>query len=108
MNPDLIFSGCYGDLIYLVEAKMADARTRIGIVNDHEAHAELARVYQEWRVGSGQQQVPGILKCFCHRPDFLQNVITMGDCVHFSDGHLNRRIKEAIASWVSYLNRCPY
>ena len=87
---------------------MADVRTKIGIVNDQDAHGELARVYEEWRASSGQQQVPGILKCFSHRPDFLRDVITMGDCVHFSDGHLKRRTKEAIATWVSYLNRCPY
>jgi uncharacterized peroxidase-related enzyme len=30
------------------------------------------------------------------------------DTVHFSQGHLDRKTKEAIASWVSYLNRCPY
>ena len=52
--------------------------------------------------------MPGILKCFSHRPDFLREVMTFSDTVHFSEGHLTRRHKEAIASWVSYLNRCPY
>jgi hypothetical protein len=28
--------------------------------------------------------------------------------VHFSEGHLIRRHKEMIASYVSFLNRCPY
>jgi hypothetical protein len=48
------------------------------------------------------------LKCFSHRPDFLHDVMKFGDTVHFSEGHLTRKTKEAIASWVSYLNRCPY
>jgi hypothetical protein len=28
--------------------------------------------------------------------------------VHFSEGHLTRRVKEMIASYVSALNQCPY
>jgi len=30
------------------------------------------------------------------------------DTVHFSEGHLSRRIKEMIAGYVSALNHCPY
>jgi alkylhydroperoxidase family enzyme len=52
--------------------------------------------------------MPGILKCFSHRPDFLRDVMSFGNTIHFSEGHLTRRTKEAIASWVSWLNRCPY
>jgi alkylhydroperoxidase family enzyme len=52
--------------------------------------------------------MPGILKCFSHRPDFLREVMKFSDTVHFSQGHLDRKTKEAIASWVSWLNRCPY
>jgi alkylhydroperoxidase/carboxymuconolactone decarboxylase family protein YurZ len=35
-------------------------------------------------------------------------VIEFGNTLHFSEGHLSRRYKELIASYVSYLNRCPY
>jgi alkylhydroperoxidase/carboxymuconolactone decarboxylase family protein YurZ len=52
--------------------------------------------------------VPGILKCFGARPDFLREVMRFSNTVHFSEGHLSRRYKEMIASYVSYLNRCPY
>jgi hypothetical protein len=52
--------------------------------------------------------VPGIIKCFGARPDFLRQVIQFSNTVHFSEGHLSRRHKEMIASHVSYLNRCPY
>jgi len=42
------------------------------------------------------------------RPDFLRQVVDFSNTVHFSEGHLIRRHKEMIASYVSYLNRCPY
>lgn len=87
---------------------MSEQKTKIKLIEDAEADGEVARVYDEWRAKSGRQQMPGILKCFSHRPDFLRDVMQFSDRVHFSDGHLNRKTKEAIASWVSWLNRCPY
>jgi len=87
---------------------MPEDSTKIQIVEDRDETGEDAKVYDEWRAKSGRQNMPGILKCFSHRPDFLRDVLKFGDTVHFSEGHLTRRTKEAIASWVSYLNRCPY
>jgi uncharacterized peroxidase-related enzyme len=87
---------------------MKDPETKIRLIEDADATGEVAAVYDEWRQKSGRQKVPGILKCFSHRPDFLRDVMKFSDTVHFSEGHLTRRTKEAIASWVSYLNRCPY
>ncbi|HET9804776.1 MAG TPA: hypothetical protein VFP96_16155 [Candidatus Acidoferrum sp.] len=81
---------------------------KISFVEDADATGDVAAVYDEWRSQSGRQQMPGILKCFSHRPDFLRQVMDFSNTVHFSEGHLTRRIKEAIASYVSYLNRCPY
>jgi len=81
---------------------------KVGLIEDADATGEVAEVYDEWRAKSGRQQMPGILKCFSHRPDFLRQVMAFSDTVHFSEGHLNRKTKEAIASYVSYLNRCPY
>ena len=81
---------------------------KIEFIEDREAVGELAKVYDEWRAHSGRQNLPGILKCFSHRPDFLRQVMDFSNTVHFSEGHLDRRMKEAIASYVSYLNRCPY
>jgi uncharacterized peroxidase-related enzyme len=87
---------------------MSEHETKIKLIEDKDATGEVAVVYDEWRAKSGRQQMPGILKCFSHRPDFLREVMKFSDTVHFSEGHLNRKTKEAIASWVSYLNRCPY
>ena len=82
--------------------------TKIRITEDAEATGETEAAYDFWRSGSGRQQVPGIIKCFGARPDFLRQVVQFSNTVHFSEGHLSRRHKEMIASYVSYLNRCPY
>lgn len=81
---------------------------KINLIEDADATGEVAQVYDEWRAESGRQQVPGILKCFSHRPDFLRQVMAFSNTIHFSEGHLDRKTKEAIASYVSYLNRCPF
>src|ERR1700729_2855716 len=82
--------------------------TKIKIIEDAEATGETAAAYDFWRAGSGRHQVPGIIKCFGARPDFLRQVVQFSNKVHFSEGHLSRRHKEMIASYVSYLTRCPY
>ena len=89
---------------------MKDAADARGVPMSKEQSREIVygMPYDEWRAKSGRQLMPGILKCFSHRPDFLREVMRFSDTVHFSEGHLNRKTKEAIASWVSYLNRCPY
>jgi hypothetical protein len=86
----------------------AKSATKIKVIEDAEATGETAAAYDVWRAASGRQRVPGIIKCFGARPDFLRQVIEFGNTVHFSEGHLTRRHKEMIASYVSYLNRCPY
>lgn len=93
------------DQIPVVKQKV---ERKISFIEDAEAIGEVSKVYDEWRAKSGRQQMPGILKCFSHRPDFLRQVMAFSDTVHFSEGHLTRKVKEAIASYVSYLNRCPY
>jgi hypothetical protein len=81
---------------------------KIRIAEDQDATGEIAAAYDYWRAGSGRKQVPGIIKCFSARPDFLRQVVDFSNTIHFSEGHLTRRHKEMIASYVSYLNRCPY
>jgi hypothetical protein len=90
------------------EPHPAPSATKIRITEDHEAAGEVAAAYDFWRAGSGRKQMPGIIKCFGARPDFLRQVVEFSNTVHFSEGHLSRRHKEMIASYVSYLNRCPY
>ena len=87
---------------------MNERTTKIDVIEEAEATGELKEVYQNWQKQTGRGAVPGILQCFSHRPDFLADVIQFSNRVHFSEGHLTRRMKESIASWVSALNRCPY
>lgn len=87
---------------------VAKAGLKINQIQDADATGETAAVYDEWRAASGRTRMPGILKCFGQRPDFLRQVMQFSNTVHFSEGHLSRRYKEMIASYVSYLNRCPY
>jgi hypothetical protein len=87
---------------------VSDLGPKIKLIEDAQASGETAAVYEEWRAKSGRPKMPGILKCFGQRPDFLRQVMKFSDAVHFSEGHLTRRYKEMIASYVSYLNRCPY
>jgi hypothetical protein len=92
----------------VAESPATTPATKIRITEDHEATSETAAAYDFWRRGSGRNQVPGIIKCFGARPDFLRQVVEFSNTVHFSQGHLTRRHKEMLASYVSFLNRCPY
>nr|AUN36733.1 hypothetical protein [uncultured bacterium] len=87
---------------------VSELGSKISLIQDADATGETAKVYDEWRAKSGRSKMPGILKCFGQRPDFLRQVMQFSDTVHFSEGHLSRRYKEMIASYVSFLNRCPY
>ena len=89
-------------------AGQAPPPPKIRIIEDAEATGDTLAAYDYWRAGSGRTQVPGIIKCFGSRPDFLRQVVDFSNTIHFSEGHLQRRHKEMIASYVSYLNRCPY
>src|SRR3954465_15937237 len=69
------------------------AVTKIRIIEDAEATGEIGAAYDFWRASSGRQQVPGIIKCFGARPDFLRKVVEFSNTVHFCEGHLSRRHK---------------
>ena len=84
------------------------SETNIHLVEDAEATGEVARVYDEWRARGGRRMVPGIYKCFSARPDVLRSLMEFSDRLHFAEGHLTRRMKEAIATYVSAINHCPY
>ena len=82
---------------------------RIAWINDADATGELGVIYRDWLAHNpGRESLPEILKCFSQRPDFLRDVMAFSYRVHFSEGHLTRRVKEMIATYVSALNQCPY
>lgn len=78
-------------------------------IEDAEAQGELAEIYRAYKEAHPHRdQMPGILKCFSLRPDFLKQVMDVSSSLHFAEGHLTRRVKEMIATYVSVLNQCPY
>ena len=81
---------------------------RIRWVEEEEATGELAEIYRTYMEQTGRPRVAGILKCFSPRPDFLQDVMQFSQHIHFSDGHLTRRTKEMIATYVSSINHCKF
>ncbi len=49
-----------------------------------------------------------IMRCLSLRPDFGKHMHEAINRLHFSDGALSRRDHEAIATYVSGVNRCPF
>jgi uncharacterized peroxidase-related enzyme len=83
-------------------------KTKIRVIDEKDATGEVASVYKEWRTRTGRSFVPGIYKCFSARPDVLRCIMALAESLHFSEGKLTRRMKEAIATYVSAINRCSY
>lgn len=82
---------------------------RIRWIAEDDARGPIADAYADWKAENpGRPGIPGILKCFSLRPDFFRDVVAFSDRLHFSEGHLTRRLKEMIATYVSALNQCPY
>jgi alkylhydroperoxidase family enzyme len=82
---------------------------RIRWVNEGEAAGEIHEAFAAWMAANpGREHVPPILKCLSLRPDLFRAMDDLSERLHFNDGHLTRRLKEMIATYVSALNRCPY
>lgn len=60
------------------------------------------------RLLGGRRQIPGILRTMSLKPQYVAYINDLSRVAHFSDGFLNRRTKEMIATYVSALNRCKY
>lgn len=57
--------------------------------------------------GGGMRPVPEIMKTMSLRPEIMEAINNLSG-FHFSDGFLDRRAHEMIASYVSALNKCKY
>jgi len=98
----------YALLEQLRPALTSHTETHIPIVDEAEASGETAAVYQYFRDQTGRRDVPGIVKCFATDPAFARQMIDISSTLLFADGHLARRQKEMIATYISKLNACPY
>jgi len=82
---------------------------RIAWIEEGEATGELGELYGHWLAQNPERkEIPGILKCMSQSPGLLRAVFEISYRVQFVEGHLSRRLKELIATWVSVLNQCPY
>ncbi len=83
---------------------------RIPWIEDEDAEGtRLGEIYRRWKEANpGRDRMPGILKTFSRNPDLLEKIIELVYPLHFAEGHLTRRVKEMIATYVSGLNACPY
>jgi uncharacterized peroxidase-related enzyme len=82
--------------------------TTLPVVEENNASAEVAALYQHFRAHFGRPDVPGILKCFATHPPLLRHMMDLSESLIFTDGALTRRQKEMIATLVSVENSCPY
>ena len=82
--------------------------TNLPIVQEDAATGAVAKSYSDYREHFGRPDVPGILKCFATHPPLLEQMIALASSLLFIEGHLPRRVKEMIATYVSALNDCPY
>jgi uncharacterized peroxidase-related enzyme len=82
--------------------------TTLPVVEESNASAEVAALYQHFRTHFGRPDVPGILKCFATHPPLLRHMMDLSESLIFTDGALTRRQKEMIATLVSVENSCPY
>lgn len=78
-------------------------------IEEGDATGDLGDFIQKWRAANLQRdKFPDILHCFSARPDVLKQISELSYSLHFSNGHLDRRTKEMIATLVSGINHCPY
>jgi len=82
--------------------------TNLPLVQEDAATRPVSRSYAYYRERFGRPDVPGILKCFATHPPLLEQMIALASTLLFTEGHLPRRVKEMIATYVSALNNCPY
>jgi uncharacterized peroxidase-related enzyme len=82
--------------------------TTIPVVEEDAAVGAVAKAYDVYRTRLGRPHVPGILKCFATHPPLLEQMIELASSLLFSESHLPRVTKEMIATYISYLNACPY
>ena len=80
----------------------------LDVIEESEATAEVAALYQHFCEHFGRPDVPGILKCFATHPPLLRHMMDLSESLIFAEGHLTRRHKEMIATLVSVENDCPY
>jgi uncharacterized peroxidase-related enzyme len=98
----------YEKLSHMTTKHGSPASTNLRVVEEDQADAEVSRLYEQFRSRFGRLDLPGILKCFATHPPLLRHMMDIAEALLFAEGHLTRRHKEMIATFVSVQNHCPY
>jgi len=84
------------------------APANLPVIEEDRASCEVAELYAQFRTRFGRPDIPGILKCFATHPPLLRHMMEISERLIFAEGHLSRREKEMIATFISVQNDCPY
>jgi uncharacterized peroxidase-related enzyme len=95
-------------LLHQYKKVEVEEETNLPVIEEADATGAVADAYAYFREHFGRQNIPGILKCFATHPPLLQQMMEIASTMLFCEGHLTRRMKEAIATYISSLNQCPY
>jgi uncharacterized peroxidase-related enzyme len=98
----------YEQLSRLRIASASSSTANLPAVEESQATTEVALLYDQFRSRFGRQDVPGILKCFATHPPLMEAMMDIAASLLFADGHLVRRHKEMLATFISSQNKCPY
>lgn len=98
----------YESIARVARKPRPSASANLPVIEEDQASSEVADLYAYFRTHFGRPDVPGILKCFATHPPLLRHIMDLSESLIFSDGHLTRRHKEMIATFVSIQNDCPY
>ena len=86
----------------------ADEAKNLPVIGEGDASPEVGELYARFRRTFGRPRVPGILQCFATHPPLLEHMMGLAESMLFSEGHLGRKNKEMIATFVSSRNGCAY
>jgi len=86
---------------------MAAARRAAGVMRIDWAEPGDPRLAEAQRLMGGRS-VPEIMRTMSLRPELMGPINELAMKAHFSDGFLDRRTKEMIATYVSSINKCKY
>jgi uncharacterized peroxidase-related enzyme len=88
--------------------RAAPSSTNLPLVEEHSASEEVRALFSQYRETFGRNDLPGIVLCFATHAPLLRGMLEIAAGLLFVDGHLTRRQKEMIATFVSVQNVCPY
>ncbi len=92
----------------LPQHRAAPSSRNLPLVEEHSATEEVRALFGQYRETFNRNDLPGIVLCFATHAPMLRGMLEIAAGLLFADGHLTRRQKEMIATFISAQNACPY